>query len=387
MSSKTITLNPGDTLTVNVPPSIVPPPPPPPPPTGGLLPEFFGHDLMHSAYFTAGHFPTIPFGSARLWDCRVTWREIETSRGVYNWAVLDQEIAKLAGKKVVYCFGKTPQWASMRPNEISPGGKNDGGAAPPSDVDTTNAQWKEFITALATRYKGKLSFEGWNEANGTYTGCFWTGTIPQLVRMQSDAFAIIKGIDPTAMVAGPSVDGESNQFQWLDGYLSAGGGKYQDAVCFHAYLHDGNPDPAPTLTSWLAQFRALMAKHGISAQQLWQTEGGWGHNTPGGIGAGVLTSAQQVAYLMQMYLLLWSAGVSRSMWYSYDNSQSGILFDGTNGLRPPGAAYGELYNVIVGATITKPAAQSNGQWSIGFTRSDGTPATYTWTPGNKPVLT
>ena len=27
-------------------------------------------------------------GSIRLWDARVTWREIETSPGVYDWGLL-----------------------------------------------------------------------------------------------------------------------------------------------------------------------------------------------------------------------------------------------------------------------------------------------------------
>src|SRR6202158_3553658 len=285
------------------------------------LPSFFGHDLMWGAYFTTGHMPDpATFGLTRLHDCGVSWNEIHLGPGQFKWTTLDQIVAKLPGKKIVYTFARTPQWASMRPSEPGPcGGTLTGCGAPPADVDTTNAHWKEFITALATRYKGRFDYEGWNEANGAYKGSFWSGTIPQLVRMQSDAFNIIKGIDPTALVAGTSVDGESNQFQWLDSYLAAGGTKVQDAVCFHAYLHDLNPDPAPTLTSWLAQFRALMAKHGISGQELWQTEGSWAHGT---LGAGPLTPEQQAAYTQQSMILGWAAGVSRWVHYSYDNLQT-----------------------------------------------------------------
>jgi hypothetical protein len=347
--------------------------------------SFFGHDLMWGAYFTAGHMPDpATFGLTRLHDSGVSWNEIHLGPGQFKWDTLDQIVPKLPGKKIDYCLTRTPQWASMRPSEPGPcGGKLTGCAAPPKDVDTTNAIFREFITALVNRYKGRFDYEGWNEANGAYTGRFWTGTIPQLVRMQSDAYTIIKSIDPAASVAGPSVDGESNQFQWLDAYLGAGGKDVQHAVTFHAYLHDGNPDPAPTLTSWLAQFRALMAKHGISAQELWQTEGSFAH---GGLGPGPLTPDQQAVYTQQSMILGWSAGVSRWVHYSYDNIHSGMLWNGT--LLPAGKAYAELYGWLVGAELTQPAEEaSDGTWTVGLTLADGTAATISFKSGSKPILT
>jgi hypothetical protein len=348
--------------------------------------SFFGHDLMWGAYFTAGHLPDpATFGLARLHDSGVSWNEVHLGPGQFKWTTLDQIVDKLPGKEIDYCFARTPQWASMRPNEPAPcGGNLTGCGAPPKDVDTTNAIFKEFVTAIVTRYKGRIKlWEGWNEANGAYKGAFWTGTIPQLVRMQSDAYGIIKSIDPNAFVAGPSVDGESNQFQWLDSYLASGGAKFQDAVTFHAYLHDLNPDPAPTLTSWLAQFRALMAKHGISNQELWETEGSWAHGT---LGAGPLNSDQQVAYLQQMMILCWAAGVARFVWYSYDNLRTAFLWNGQ--LTPAGKAYAELYTWLVGAECTQVAAKaSDGTWTVVLTLADGTAATISWKPQVKPILT
>jgi hypothetical protein len=349
------------------------------------LPSFFGHDLMWGAFFTAGHLPDpATFGTNRFHDSGVSWNEIHLGPGQFKWTTLDKEVALLPSKKPTYCFSRTPQWASMRPSEPGPcGGNLTGCGAPPVDVDSTNAHWKEFVTALATRYKGRFDYEGWNEANGAYKGAFWTGTIPQLVRMQSDAYAIIRATDPMARVAGPSVDGESNQFNWLDSYLSAGGGNFQDAVTFHAYLHDLNPDPAPTLTSWLAQFRALMAKHGIASQELWQTEGSWAH---GGLGAGPLTPEQQAAYTQQSMILGWSAGVSRWVHYSYDNLNTAYLWNGA--LTLAGKAYAELYTWLVGAELTQPATKaSDGTWTVSLTLADGTSATISWKSDSKPTLT
>ncbi|HEY2822629.1 MAG TPA: hypothetical protein VGJ06_16405, partial [Candidatus Acidoferrum sp.] len=80
-----------DSVSVKV--TIAPPPPPPsnpPPPTStpsnGLAEGFFS--LTYTS-IAASHYPSVPFGSVRLWDTNTTWAQIETSRGNYNWTDLD----------------------------------------------------------------------------------------------------------------------------------------------------------------------------------------------------------------------------------------------------------------------------------------------------------
>jgi len=40
-----------------------------------------------------GVWPTIKFGSLRLWDNGTSWANIETSRGVFDWTNLDNAVA------------------------------------------------------------------------------------------------------------------------------------------------------------------------------------------------------------------------------------------------------------------------------------------------------
>ena len=36
--------------------------------------------------------PQVPTGSLRLWDVGVSWKEIETSKGVYDWSKLNATV-------------------------------------------------------------------------------------------------------------------------------------------------------------------------------------------------------------------------------------------------------------------------------------------------------
>ena len=114
--------------------------------TLGLPATFFGQTIT---WVSASHFPSVPFGSFRLWDTQTTWAEIETSRNTFTWSELDAWLAVAAGedKDVLYTFGRTPQWISMRPSESCTHG-NIGCAAPPSDVDSGDASFKAFVTAV-----------------------------------------------------------------------------------------------------------------------------------------------------------------------------------------------------------------------------------------------
>ena len=112
-------------------------------------------------------------------------------------------------------------------------------------------------------------------------------------------------LDPDALVLGPSPHG-LNVVKWLQAYYAAGGAAYQDIVAFHAYVGP-HLDQLPLIVD---NTRALMAQYGIGNQPLWVTEGSWGVTG--------LTSSQQVAYLAQEYIILWSKNVARFYWYSWD---------------------------------------------------------------------
>ncbi|MEO6713554.1 MAG: hypothetical protein ABIM89_09025, partial [Mycobacteriales bacterium] len=77
------------------------------------------------------NYPTVPFGTVRLWDSGTSWRELQPSPTVWDFSRLDAQVAKLraARKDIVIVLGSTPRWASKRPNEA--GNYGPGTAAEP----------------------------------------------------------------------------------------------------------------------------------------------------------------------------------------------------------------------------------------------------------------
>ncbi|HEU5232005.1 MAG TPA: endo-1,4-beta-xylanase, partial [Terriglobales bacterium] len=151
------------------------------------------HDAIH-------HWPSITFGYWRVWDAGVSWPQIETARGQYDFSLMDQYVA-LAQEhniKMIYCAGNTPQWTSTDPSRVGTQGLP-GATAPPSNIQ----DWQDFITTFATRYKGKIdAYEIWNEVD---LDGYWTGSVGQMVQMAQVAYQTIKQIDPNAVVLSPSL--------------------------------------------------------------------------------------------------------------------------------------------------------------------------------------
>jgi polysaccharide biosynthesis protein PslG len=333
---------------------------------------FFSMDWNH--FITFSTWPSVPIGSIRLWDNYVSWEEIETAPGRYNWTNLDTWLGAAAASDtdVLYAFGRTPPWASLRPRETC--GYGVGCAAPPADVDSGDNVWKGFVTALvqhslASKTSHIKYYELWNEPDCT-KGCTWTGTDAQLVTMARDAYNIIHTLDPKALVLGPSPHG-LNVASWLHDYYAAGGVAYQDIVSFHAYA-GLNLNLLPSIVD---KIRVVMAQYGISNQPLWATEGNWAVTG--------LTPAQQVAYLAQQYISLWSKNVARFYWYSWDGGpQWGQLWTASSGTNTAGTAYGLLENWLIGSVRPpSPCRQSaDATWYCTLTLSNGDPAEIVWNP-------
>jgi hypothetical protein len=342
-----------------------------PPPASSPLPTaFFSQSL---AELTASHFPSVPFGGLRLWDTKTTWALIELSRGTYDWQVLDMwtEWASSNQKDSMYTFGRVPHWAGP------------GQALAPSDIDSGDAQWKEFVTALVQHSLASPEhhisyYEMWNEPDLKSN---WAGTPAQLVTMVSDAYAIIHALDPTAKVVGPSPS-TANQFgvHFLPDYYAAGGAPAQDIVGLHAYLYTGSDfftSPA-NITVAISQLKSLMAKYSIGNKPIWLTEGNWNAS-----GTQTLTDDQEAAYLAQEYMLIWSTdAVSRYYWYAWDNLKVGQLWDETNGIHPAGTTYGLLATWLIGSTHTaNPCNVATDQtWTCSLILSSGYPAQIIWNP-------
>jgi hypothetical protein len=298
------------------------------PATGKVVPlSFFG---MHMAAQTFMAWPVVRFATNRLWDAYpfVSWWNLHTARGVYDWANLDLLVndSIAHGVDMVYTFGRTPPWAAN--------GNTCGCVAPANIQD-----WKDFVTQITARYKGKIKYwELWNEPNA---GNFWSGTHAQMVAMASAAYPIIKAAGGTVLSPAPQ---GVNAYVWMDQYFAAGGKAYADIVAYHGYIY-GDPEG---ITPLINNMRSVAAKYGLSGAQLWDTENSWG----GGDWPYGADMDRQSAYLSRFLINSFSSGVDRSFWYCWGSFDFGQLIDRQSGtFLKTGVAYREVQNWMIDAAF------------------------------------
>ncbi len=222
---------------------------------------------------------------------QIVWRDIETSKGQYEWGQLDEVVDHLYRQqiRIMLAVTKAPRWAT-------PGGLDDGTPANPEDFG-------DFMTALASRYRGKITaFELWNEANlasetgGRINPAFY-------VRLMKAGYLGVKGVSPGSIVVlgalaptginDPSV--AVNDLIYLDQLYQVNGGEvraYFDVLGSHPY---GLSNPPDTLWSegklgperkyynddsfYFRRFEqqyGIMQRYGDGAKQVWLSEWGWG---------------------------------------------------------------------------------------------------------------
>jgi len=254
----------------------------------------------------------------------ISWNNINTSNGVYDWTVFDAVLAKHKAKGVtdlLYTFGYTPAWAG--------GGTN-------CDQAPSNMQYlTNFTTAVAQRAIADglpiKNWEVWNEPNnGTGT---WIGTNAQMVAMAQTIYTAVKAVDPTNKVLTPSPQG--NATIWMNGYLAAGGGAYADIMAFHGYTSSA-PETIATL---IDSYKSVYATYGQGAKPIWDTEA-----------MDITTSdpTLQAKFLAIYYLLHRAKGVERFYWYTYDGDQGQEWFYNT-GVDAVGTADAQVHNWMLGA--------------------------------------
>ena len=327
------------------------------------------------------NWPNVPIGALGK-VAGLTWRSMEPERGVYNWGGLDGAVAAAQrhGVEVMYTFDATPQWASSRPNQKCFAG-NIGCNALPRDL----RDWEDFVRAVATRYKGKISvYEIWNEPN---TKNEWAGSYKDMIQLAQAAYRTIKLISPNAgiLTPAPSIHGyqplgltSAVQHKWLGEYLKAGGSAFADGGSFHAYVmqddcRDSKLDCLGTpFVAQVRRIRSAMDDNGMQGMPIYVTEGGWGKDTE------LPDPDDQAAYIARWYILLASEGIQRAYWYEWDNANWGTLWDKTAGIHPAGLAYKQVYDWLVGASLGECSSGADGTWTCPLTRPGGYRGEIVW---------
>jgi hypothetical protein len=346
---------------------------------------YFGMTIHHLADSStlskpAVPFPPFPIQTFRFWDV-VTWQTLEPANGQYDWTTMDETIAIAKQNGItdfIFTFGYVPTWASTNPAD--PCESVGAGSCDPPD----RKAFDDFATQLVQRYCGVVRYyETWNEPN---LKAFWNGTNPQLLSIATDLYQIAKnpancgcnegvcspgGGDNPDLVLLPSINSiNAANLEWLDSYLATAGGTYSyaDVTSFHGY---GYAQPEDILQG-VPQLRQTLAKHGLSSFELWDTEASWGTSATD-------DQEQEASWLMRFHITQALSGVSRFVWYAYDNCAWGTLWgpacrnssDNWQGLRLPGHAYATVEAWMVGATLDHCERYQDGLWACELRRPAG----------------
>ena len=340
-------------------------------PSAPILPQgYYGMHVNHLAY--GAGWPTFAFGTWRLWDAYVDWKQLEPSPNVYDWATLDTYIALAQEKKVdvLLELGQTPQWASARPNDT-----NSGAVAEPSN----DQYWINYVTAVATRYKGKIAYyEIWNEANSKN---YYTGSPAKLVQLTAEASKAIKTVDPSAKIVSPSINRcQADTLPFFKSLLAAGLGSSVDVIGVHLYSLGLTPE---AILPEVQAVQALMKQYGISSKPIISTEFGWAApNT-------FPNEDEQSGWLIRSLMMGWTAGVQRFVWYAWDNSNWVTLQMSESDFKTPlkpATAYATLEGWTVNHEVA-PCVASGTTWSCDITDMAGDKSRIYWnTSGSASVV-
>lgn len=348
-------------------------------PSSAPIPRtLFGLHIHHtvSGAPTPTPWPSIPFGTWRLWDAYVTWFNLEPEKGKWDFAHLDAYVtmAEQHGVSVLLPLAMSPTWASSDTE-----GPLQGHPAPPKSM----AEWQNYVRTVATRYKGRIHYyEIWNEPN---VKGFYIGSIPEMVRLVRVASATLKQVDPSSVVVSPAATGPGG-VPWLEGFLKAGGGKYVDVIGYHFYV---SPRPPEAMVPLIEKVQQVMAQNDVGNKPLWDTETGWFiQDSAGSVKSPnpswpVLSLEQASGYVVRAYILAWASGVSRLYWYSWDNWKEGLVEPDGKTLKAPGVAYEQVEQWLVGAKMSACGSSSAGIWVCRISRPGNYLARIVWRPDHK----
>jgi len=171
------------------------------------------------------------------------WRELEgAGKGEFDWSRTDRIMDQIDahGLKVIVRLGVQPEWAGGGYPEIGP----------PNDLQ----DFADFVTAVATRYKGRIdAYQIWNEPNLARE---WGNRPPnaaEYTEMLKVAYQAIKAVDPYPIVISAGMapttrndDVARPDIYYIQEMYDAGASAYFDALGAHGpgYASPPETDPA-----------------------------------------------------------------------------------------------------------------------------------------------
>lgn len=206
------------------------------------------------------------FRVLRLHDSAVSWLDLEPEKGRFEWFLLDTlvECAEKNDLDLMFVLGNEAIVYNIdRPHGknwfVRKNGKKNGFVMGNNwmSVLPDMKDWTDFVSALASRYKGKIRYyEVMNEPNLVMPDPV------NYMRYLKVSHEIIKRIDPAAQIVGICSTGDFNgkTEEYIDAIGAQGGFKYFDILSFHPY--DAPLDTAPNRAErQIERIHALAAKY------------------------------------------------------------------------------------------------------------------------------
>ncbi|MET0953165.1 MAG: hypothetical protein ABWX57_07745 [Aeromicrobium sp.] len=321
-------------------------------------PEFFGIDISIS--------PSTPWPAFSPGGVRVAtaWSSIERPDGTYNWSSLDSKvtIAEQHQARPLLVLEGTPRFHALGPAE-------------PNYASAPDLRaYKRFVRALVSRYRARVDYQVWNEANVTN---FFLGTPAQMARMTAVLGRAGRQLAPKATIAAPSfpLRGDPRYFKawfkdyWTQRVQGRPVHRFFDVANLSAYpMPRERPEDGLELTQWV---RTTVGRLGFKGP-VWATEINYGASglqpTVRKIGPGL-----QAAYVVRTYVLHAAEGADRVYWWRWENHQTvnTLLQDGAGNLSRAGRAYGLVREWLLGARPKGCSVTRNGLYTCVFKARDG----------------
>jgi hypothetical protein len=234
----------------------------------------------------------------------VNWATVEPEPGQFRWIDPDNVVKAFGDQqvKILLRVHGTPPWA--RPDDTAL-------SYPPNKM----SDFANFITALATRYQGRVAaYEIWNEPNLHYEWGYLHPDPVAYTAMLKTAYTAIKKVDPQALVisgglatTGAGSDLAYGDLAFLQGMYDAGAKGYFDAFGSHPYAYGHSPDddaPDGLSLARVVEQHQMMAANGDDDTPIWITEVGWVLQSNWDLGEHAaigVTEEQQGQYLAETY--------------------------------------------------------------------------------------
>ncbi len=234
------------------------------------------------------------------------WQDIETTKGVYNWAPYDTLVSELDQRGIRALF-------ILDYNDTLYANSTFSAVVDSADI----AAYSDFAAAAVKHFAGHhFVWEIWNEPNNTIN---WepSHNAVQYAAMVASASKAMRNADPTATIVAPAMAGI--QLNVLDTLFQAGILNYVNGVSLHPYRDNPPPPRIPeTVGPDFANVRALISKYEPAGDTIPIVSSEWGYSTCSPSLGGV-SRQTQADYFARMQLFNLYSGAPLSIWYDWMN--------------------------------------------------------------------